>query len=782
MNRLPQISKILLLPLLCWLTTLPVFGQAQQAGSYQPPPLTMEFAPQGGFFTDSVTVQLLAPGAVIYFTTDGSRPRETSAHRYRLPLKIGKTTVVRAFAVQAGEKSTVFSQTYFMNEPESTLPVISISITSDMLFDPEIGLFVKGPNAVDSLWYLPGANFWSRREITANFEFYEPDGKCEWHSQVGLRVFGGMSRIFPQKSIAIVARNRYGDSRIRHQVFGKNGLKKFKYLVLRNSGSDFGRTHFRDALMTDLVKNWDLDLQDYRPAHVYINGKYWGIYNIREKVNRHFLASHHEVAEDSIDFIEHKLTRQSGSTSHYRRLLDFLEKNSLANAANFAYVNSQMETSNFLDLQLAQIYFDNQDAGGNIKFWRPQTPNGRWRWILFDTDWGFGLNDPKAYQNNSLAFHTEPNGPHWPNPPWSTFILRKLLENKDFERQFINRFADRLNSDFESSQVLARIDKFYQRLLPEMPRHLDRWRLSRGQWEKEVEVLRTFARERPAYIRRFLMEKFNTGELRNLSLGIAHGGRIFINETVESRDTFAGQYFEKIPIRLRAVPDLGYRFVRWEGEEVRSESPEFFLQLSRPDWHIRAVFEKYEHPLTGKIIINEISCNNKQSGDWVELYNHSRERIDLDGWILADRKNEFRFPTYTLLPGGYVVVCEDSVKFLKNHPDVQSLIGGLSFGLNKRREVIQLFSPDASAVDSVGYELEPEDSIFTLNLLLPRLDNGDPENWELTPGTGSPGAANAYYLTSSVQIRQSRFIQIGGALGVLCLGLILLWLRRKGYV
>ena len=782
MNKLPRTWKHLFLPFACWLCVQPVFGQADPDAGYQPPPLAMEFAPPGGFYADSITVQLLAPGTAIYFTTDGSRPRETPEHRYRLPLRIGRTTVVRAFAVQAGEKSSVFSQTYFVNEPETTLPVISISITSDMLFDPEIGLFVKGSNAVDSLWYLPGANFWSRREVTANFEFYETDGKCKWHSQVGFRLFGGMSRIFPQKSIAIVARSRYGDSRIRHKVFGKNGLKKFKYLVLRNSGSDFGRTHFRDALMTDLVKNWDLDVQDYRPAHVYLNGKYWGIYNIREKINRHHLASHHDVDEDSIDLIEHKLTRRSGSTVHYRRLLDFLKKNSLANSANFAYVNSQMEVNNFMDLQLAQIYFDNQDAGGNIKFWRPQTPAGRWRWILFDTDWGFGLNDPKACQNNSLAFHTEPDGPNWPNPPWSTFILRKLLENKDFERQFVNRFADYLNADLASHRVLAKIDKFYNLLLPEMPRHLERWRLNRSEWEKEVEVLRTFARERPAYIRRFLMEKFTTGELRNLSLDIAHGGRVVINETVEFRDTFAGQYFEKIPIRLQAIPDLGYRFVRWEGEEVNSESPELYLQLVRPDWHIRAVFEKYEHPLTGKIIVNEISCNNKQSGDWVEIYNNSRERINLEGWILADRKNEFRFPAYTLPPKGYVVVCEDSVKFLNVHPKVQTVIGGLSFGLNKRREIVQLFSPDASAVDSVGYVLEPEDSVFTLNLLLPRLDNGDPENWELTPGTGSPGTANEYYLTSSIQNRQSQFMQIGGAMGILFLGLVLLRLRRKGYV
>ncbi|MCB0522839.1 MAG: CotH kinase family protein [Saprospiraceae bacterium] len=778
--RLPTLLETIFLWLLCGLPLLvPAQMPSQQA--YQPPPLSVEFLPQGGFYQDSLTVELLCPGAIIYYTTDGAQPNESNSRRYSRPFKITATTVVRAMSVLAGERSNVFSTTYFINEPPTSFPVVSLSITPSLLFDPLQGLFMRGTNAVDSLWHLPGANFWSRRELTANMEIFEANGQLVWRNLVGFRLFGGMSRLFPQKSMAIVARKRYGDSRIRYPIFGKNGLKKFKYLVLRNSGSDFGRTHFRDALMTDLVKKWDLDVQDYRPAHVYINGKYWGIYNLREKINRFYVAGHYPVDKDSIDLIEHRLTRRYGRTDHYRRLLDFMEKNSLADPANFAYVSSQMEVNNFMDLQIAQIYFDNQDAGGNIKFWRPQTPNGRWRWILYDTDWGFGLSDPRAYRNNSLAFHTEPNGPNWPNPPWSTFILRKLLENKDFERRFVNRFCDYLNDDLDSTAVLARIEKFYQRLLPEMPRHLERWRLKGAEWQNDVALLKTFAAERPAYLRRFLMQQFHTGGVRQLSLGIAKGGKVVLNEAIDFRDTFSGKYFEKIPIRLQAVPDLGYRFVRWEGSGVSSESPVLFLELVQPDWHIRAVFEKFEHPLAGKIVINEISCNNKQSGDWVELYNNSKERVNLEHWILADRKNEFRFPAYTLPPKGYVVVCEDSAKFLRSYPKVQSLINGLSFGLDKRQETIQLFSPETSSVDSVGYRLPPMDSVFTLNLLLPGLDNGDPGNWELTSGMGSPDAANAYYLASRIQVRRSLFMQIGGALGVLVLGLLLLWMRRKGY-
>jgi hypothetical protein len=164
----------------------------------------------------------------------------------------------------------------------------------------------------------------------------------------------------------------------------------------------------------------------------------------------------------------------------------------------------------------------------------------------------------------------------------------------------------------------------------------------------------------------------------------------------------------------------------------------------------------------------------------VELYNRTGKPVNLGGWLLADRKNECTFPSFLLPPKGYVVVCEDSAKFVRCHPGAQAVVGGLGFGLGKRSEAIQLFAPDGSAVDSIGYHLQPSDSSFTLNLLLPDLDNGDPANWELTPGTGSPGSANAYFVASRIDGRRSLFMQMGAAAAVLAIGVLLLRLRKKG--
>ncbi len=747
-------------------------------------PLELNVEPEGGFYEGPVEVLLSSPGADIYYPLDGPRPGRKAQPFNGKPLRLRETTVLRLIAYHTdGRISEMLSHTYFVNEPLSNFPVVSIGITPELLFDPYRGLFMQGANADDAHWKKPGANFWSKREVTCNVEIFESDGRCVHRSRSGFRLFGGMSRLFPQKSMAIVARSRYGERRIEHEIFGKKGKKKFKYLVLRNSGSDFGKSHFRDALMTSLVEDWDIEQQDYRPAHVYLNGRYWGIYNIREKINRFFIADHHdEVDNDSIDIMEHRETLKKGSSRHYRALLRFLEENSLADPANYAYVQTQMDVDNFMNYQIAQIYFDNRDAGGNIRYWRPQTATGRWRWILYDTDWGFGLHERDAYQFNSLAFHTDPEGPSWPNPPWSTFLLRKLLEHDGFRQKFVNRCADHLNASFHPQQATDRIDHFYQQLLPEIPRHLKRWRLSRNYWEDEVATMRTFAKERPQYLRMHLMEAFQTGAERKLIVSTNKGGHILINgEVMVSDDTLQAIYFERYPVEIKIVAHNGYRFSHWEGLPVDSDERSIILRLTEPVTRIHAFFHEYQHPLQGKVVINEVCPKNKDSEDWLEIFNGTDERVNLKNWFITDlKKNEYTFPEVYIGPHDYLVIPEDSLRFVQTYPECYNVVGQLDYGLHKRRERIVLYAERGAMVDSISYVAPPVDSAFTLSLLLPHLDNSDPENWQFRFGKGTPNAANPYYVESTVRAVQEQYMQIGVAAAVLLLSILLLVLRHRG--
>ncbi len=758
----------------------PFFLQAQQAeeGVKKEKLLELEFSTKGGFYQEGILLEMRSPGARIYYTLDGTLPTRKS-EVYKKPLFIEETTVVRAIARRAKKKSKQKGHTYFIGEPKSNFPIVSIAIPPEVLFDPELGLFMEGSHA-DSTWKKDGANFWSKKETKINCEIFEPDGKCAFRSMTGLRLFGGMSRLFPQKSVSIIARNRYGKKRIKHKIFGKGTPNKFKFLVLRNSGSDFSKTHFRDPFITSLLDDWDLETQDSRASHVYINGKYWGIYNIREKVNRYFLNTYHDIDKDSIDLIEHKISLKRGSKKHYLKMLEFMAKNDLSESQNFAYLQSQMDVENFMDYQIAQIYMDNQDAGGNIKFWRPQTEDGRWRWILYDTDWGFGLHSSYAYKFNSLEFHTAVDGPDWPNPPWSTFILRSLLENPSFQRAFVLRFMDRINETFEPTKVTATLDEFYNEYLPEMPRQFKRWRNSEKKWNRHIDRIREFAEKRPAYVRKFLQEKFKVGDMVDVSVDIKGGGKVLLNGIVEIKDNFKGKYFEKLPIQLKAVPNFGYRFSHWKGVDVNDEDVDITLELDEKVIKIKAVFEKSVHELAGQIMINEISSSGKDIGDWVEVFNDSKTDVNLENWVFSDKKKYFKLPSFNLRSGEYVVLCEDAEAFYQKFPDRNRVIGGLSFGLNKRKEVLGLYSNDGAAIDSVSYEIEPLDSIFTLGLLLPHLDNSDFENWEINMGEGTPDGPNPYYLESKIKVEQNLWMRIGIAIAVMLLCVLILVMKDQG--
>lgn len=763
-----------------------IIAQPLFAQNDKPLPSTkveISFSLEGGYFNRPLEVALETSGTTIFYTTDGSLPNEQSL-RYKAPINFDTTTIIRAFAIQDTFKSKVIAQTFFIKEPYTpNFPTISLAVNPDLLFDPVRGLFVAGPKAIDSLYAMPGANFWSRQELKIHTEIFDKEGRTVFNSENGMRLFGGMSRLWPQKSLAIVARDDYGKKRIRHRVFGKKGLKSFKYLVLRNSGSDWGKTHFRDGLMISLVDHWDIEKQQFQPAHVYLNGKYWGIYNIREKINKFFIEDHAGVDKENIDLIEHYMTLKKGSTQHYRMLLDFLEKSDISQVEPYLKLGELMEIDNFRRLQIAQIYFDNRDAGGNIKFWRPRTENGKWRWILFDTDWGFGLHEDNAFELNTLEFHTASDGPAWPNPPWSTFILRKLLTNKAFEKAFVNNFADHLNTSFHPDIVEAKIEDFYQLFLPEIDRHLERWNLTRKKWEEEVKLLRIFARKRNNYVWQHLEARFNTGAARKVNISTSNGGFITLNNELKiDQEGFEGKYFENYPIRIKATPNYGYKFSHWEGIEVSDAVQEFELQLQEPNYSIKAVFVPYIHPLSDKVVINEISPKSGAAGDWVEIYNKGKETAYLSNWILTDNKNEFVLPQVMLKPKEHLIICQDSSKFMEAYPNAYNVVGGMSFGLNKVRERIGLYADVNAMVDSVSYDLEPMDSLFTINLLLPKLDNGDPDNWIIRFGKGTPGSANPYYIQSRIRRTQQLWVQLGTALTIFLMLGFFLRMRHKGHL
>ncbi|MDP7036896.1 MAG: CotH kinase family protein, partial [Candidatus Marinimicrobia bacterium] len=419
---------------------------------------TPEISQQGGFYLGPVivTLSIESDNYQIYYTLDGSIPTEASS-LYSQPISIQSTKVIRAAVIDnecfPGE---VITHSYFINE-ESNLPVVSLTTDPYNLWDDEYGIYVLGN---DAEWNFPyfGANFWEDWERPIHIELYEPNGELAFNLDAGVKIFGGWSRGWPQKSLAIYARPTYGTSEINYQIFPDKEIDSFSAIVLRNSGNDwFGSgessaTMFRDGVHTGFMDNTDIDHQAYRPSAVYINGEYWGIHNIREKVNEEFLASNNPgVDPDELDELEANAVIIEGDNQDYLNMIDFVENNDLSYSNNYALVVEQMDINNFIDYNIIQIYVGNTDwPGNNIKYWRPHIEGAKWKWILYDTDFGFGLFSSWAANvyHNTLLFALDDNGPGWPNPPWSTLLFRSLIENEEFQNKFINHFCYYLSTRF----------------------------------------------------------------------------------------------------------------------------------------------------------------------------------------------------------------------------------------------------------------------------------------------------------------------------------------------
>ncbi|MBN1351127.1 CotH kinase family protein [candidate division KSB1 bacterium] len=719
---------------------------------------------QGGFYNASLTIELTSPlpGAFIRYTLDGSVPRDTSS-AYNSPLLIDSTTVVRAriFGAEMMPGETI-TNTYFINESVS-LPVVSLSTDPANFWDHETGIYVFGDNADTVNYPYWGSNFWEDWERPLHIEYFEPDGRRCFGMDAGVKIFGSWSRLYPQKSLAIFARDRYGVDRMRYPIFPDKAISEYKSIVLRNSGQDWGRTFFRDAMLHYLVKNTDLDIQAYQPALVFLNGAFFGLHNIREKMNEHYLAANRGVDPDNIDFIERDTMIIHGDEQHYQNLLGYVSTHDMSETSAYEYVSTQMDIDNFILYTLTVIYYANSDwPWNNVKCWRPRTAEGKWKWLLFDLDYCFhgGHLGPDANVFNEMR--NQDNG--------TTLLFFKLMTNKTFRNKFVNFFADHINITFDPDRVLRIIEQFKNGIEKELPRHIDRWKYSfvgpwwlgksidsMEEWYGHIEVPRAYALQRPEHMRRQLIEEFGLADGGQGTLSIAisplDAGEIKVNSLVPDAFPWQGVYFTDIPIRLSAIAHPGYRFAGWEGVSAPdTASIEFNFT---PDQHVVAVFEK--SAITNDLMmINEInykSASNFDTEDWVEFYNAGSNPVDISGWQFKDSEDShaYTFPAGTIIDTGqFVVLCRDTVAFRQMHPDFPPCFGDMDFGLSSDGELIRLFDAKGELIDSLTFGAQapwaetPKGSGPTLELIDPSSDNSQPQNWAASKQIGgTPGVRNS---------------------------------------
>ena len=780
---------------------------------------SVKFSPEGGFQTSAVTVTLSTDGNTpIYYTLDCTEPTDTSL-LYTGPITVDSTTVIRATTfnsnLRPGQPSTqtyifpnrlhwlwrdfefgtvvdsmvyhnflkpgvsidsanaylrnggdiedllcdttIYVNPHFIQGHPSQfkLPVVSLTTHPDNLWDYNTGIYVLGPNYEPAEPYY-GANFHQDWERPVHVELYWTDGEKRLDQDAGMKIAGAWSRSNEQKSFSLYARNAYGKKYFDAKLFDELDIKRFKSFVLRDSGNDCNGTHFRDAMITHLVANNNVDIQAYQPVVVYLNGDYWGILNIREKLNEYYIESHYpHVEHDKVDIIAGKGTGvevSEGDMTDYNAMMDFVKSHDLTDDANYQQVAAQIDIDEYIEYLVSEIYGGNDDwPHNNVKMWKSKKNGGRWRWMLYDTDQSYNIwdRDEDKASYDKLAKCLSEKGKN--GDTWSNVLLSNMVKNTTFRNEFANRFADRMNQEFLPTNINKLIDSLYNNIKDEMIYHINLW----GGGENG-DRMKAFAKSRPTWMRVHLRNNLDVGEnvVVTLNENDSKAGYIQLNSLTLKEFPWEGTYFQNVPVKLRAVARPGYKFVRWEfsGGIPASTSAGIEVSLDN-DATINAVFEKDANATFNSVVINEInykSADDFDTKDWIELYNTTAAAINLSGWKLLDGEADeaFTMPVGTTIEAyGYLVVCANQNKLLAFNPTVTNYVGDFTFGLGKEDKV-QLFDSEGTLIDEVEYVKSWGDANGTgktIALTDPFADNANYKLWNDNDLHGTPGAQNGTF-------------------------------------
>ena len=411
---------------------------------------------------ESVTVALSGTGE-IYYTLDGSTPT-TGSQLYTEPLTLSSTTVVRAINVKEGQlDSDILNLSFIINE-NHTLPVMSIVTDSANLFggggiysNPTLDKEVEGA----AMLYEEGSSF---------------------TIDCGIKLHGATSRVAQdKKSFKLCFRPRY-DGELNYNLFD-NGITQFSSVLLRAAQESTYSTLMRDNLMHQLAIQCfpELPSQDYKYSVLYVNGEYWGVYNIREAHSPAHYANHYGYDESTV-------TQWKGSwdsESSIAEVLKFAMNNSMSNDDNYNYVAEHLNIDSIIGWTIIQAYSGNYDCNPpNMRFYC-STEDEKMSFALVDLDLGFF-----DYDMFDVPLSGGSSGPSYAYND----LVRRLMKNKQFQLLMAEQLSAALAGPMSDENVLALIDSLADELRPEIARDRARWALGGSgdtveHWESGAEMV-----------------------------------------------------------------------------------------------------------------------------------------------------------------------------------------------------------------------------------------------------------------------------------------------------
>ena len=547
------------------LFTTPTPGASNTGASNEYVARPVMSSPQG-FYSGamSITITCATPGAAIHYTLDGSEPT-TASTLYSGAINVPSTTVIRARAFSATPNtpaSFIESNTYFINV-NHTVRVISV-------FGDEVDELFAG----------------SQGDPSTVLEYFDKNLVYQTEATGNSNKHGNDSWAYNQRGIDFIARDQYGyNYALLEKIFSRKDRDEFQRVILKPGASDnypfeSGGAHIRDAYINVLSHDGDLkvDERTYEPCVVYMNGQYWGVYEIREKVDDNdFTDYYYDQDVPNIQYLK----TWGGTWTEYgapqaqpdwNALVAFIAGNNMAVQANYDYVDSLYNLQSLVDYFIINSHTVCADwLNWNTSWWRGLDPNGdkqKWRYTLWDMDATFG-----HYINYtgipSQAPDADPCAPETlPDPGGQGHVpnLVSLRDNPDFDNYYISRFIDLTNTTFGCPNMLSKLDSLIAILTPEMAAHCAKWGGSVAGWQANVTTMRNWISSRCTEIQQGLIDCFNLTGPYTITIDVDPPGAGLVS--LNSIDIFTypwtGTFYGGVTSNLEATSNANYVFDYWE--------------------------------------------------------------------------------------------------------------------------------------------------------------------------------------------------------------------------
>ena len=461
------------------------------------------FSHPSGFYDEPFSLEILGPdGYDIYYTLDNSDPDETSL-LYSEPIYIedvsskdnyysliegissldvyypseliDKSTIIKVIAIDpiTKERMPISYLNYFINyqnkEGYEDISVVTLTVNDDDLFDYEKGIYVTGkiydesehtgyPETYPANYQQKGKE-WERE---ANFKYFNEDKELALEQNIGIRIHGGWSRAFNQKSFNLYARKDYdGNSTFNYKFFDDINAHS---LMLRSGGyRDTFITKVRDSLNQDFSINEGFDVQRSFPVILFLNGEYWGIYNLQERFSDNYVKEHHGIKKDNVLIIRNDEIDEGNESDYhyYEELIEFFSDNEFTLNEQYELAKGYIDMDEFASYMATQLYVGNIDwPANNIRMYKDiSDPNSKWHFMMYDTDDSMNILSHMCNANIDPFLRSS----HWKSGPLEDdcllgLMLSKLIDNQEFKTLFRNTFIRIGSENFSPSNVKDYLD------------------------------------------------------------------------------------------------------------------------------------------------------------------------------------------------------------------------------------------------------------------------------------------------------------------------------------